>query len=124
MSVTTRLAFACRSTTLVSAGYYPAKVQTSPRDESSQRREPRPRGRCSLPPVYLDYNATTPMDPRVFEAMRPWFLQPSNAGSRTHWYGQQAKQAVDAARAEIAKLLGSQPEEVIFTSGATESNNL
>lgn len=77
-----------------------------------------------MSPVYLDYNATTPMDARVFEAMRPWFLLPANAGSRTHSFGQQAKQAVDLAREEIANLLCAKPEEVVFTSGATESNNL
>lgn len=75
-------------------------------------------------PVYLDYNATTPMDPRVLEAMIPWFLTPSNAGSRTHSYGHRAKEALDHARRQIAGLIGAQPEEVFFTSGATESNNL
>lgn len=75
-------------------------------------------------PVYLDYNATTPLDPRVLEAMMPWLLEPANAGSRTHIYGQRAKSAVDAVREQVATLLDAQPEEVIFTSGATESNNL
>jgi cysteine desulfurase len=75
-------------------------------------------------PVYLDYNATTPMDPRVLQAMIPWFLTPSNAGSRTHTYGQRAKEAVETARRQIAELLNAPPEEVFFTSGATESNNL
>ncbi len=75
-------------------------------------------------PIYLDYNATTPMDPRVLQAMIPWFLAPSNAGSRTHIYGQRAKEAVETARRQIADLLNAPPEEVFFTSGATESNNL
>jgi cysteine desulfurase len=75
-------------------------------------------------PLYLDYNATTPMDPRVLQAMTPWFLIPSNAGSRTHTYGQRAKEAVDTARGQVAELLNAPPEEVFFTSGATESNNL
>ncbi len=75
-------------------------------------------------PIYLDYNATTPMDPRVLAAMTPWFLTPSNAGSRTHVYGQKAKEAVENARKTIAGLLNAAPEEVFFTSGATESNNL
>jgi cysteine desulfurase len=75
-------------------------------------------------PVYLDYNATTPMDPRVLEAMIPWFLTPSNAGSRTHVYGQRAKDAVENARKQVADLIGAKPEEIFFTSGATESNNI
>ena len=75
-------------------------------------------------PVYLDYNATTPMDPRVLDAMTPWFLEPANSGSRTHVYGQRAKEAVENARKQVADLVGASPEEVIFTSGATESNNL
>jgi cysteine desulfurase len=74
--------------------------------------------------VYLDYNSTTPTDPRVFAAMRPYFDEEvGNAGSRTHLYGQRAKQAVEEARQQVADLLGARPEEIIFTSGATESNN-
>jgi cysteine desulfurase len=83
--------------------------------------------RCSqvMKPVYLDYNATTPMDPRVFEAMLPYHLTEfGNAGSRTHIYGQTAKRAVDRARGQLAEVLGAKPEEIIFTSGATESNNV
>jgi len=76
-------------------------------------------------PVYLDYNATTPLDPRVFDAMKPWFLeQPGNAGSRTHLFGLRAKDAVEAARAEVARHFAAAPEEIVFTSGATESNNI
>ncbi len=75
-------------------------------------------------PIYLDYNATTPLDPRVLEAMLPWFNSPSNSGSRTHVYGQRAKEAVETARAQIASVIDRPPEDVIFTSGATESNNL
>src|SRR5262249_6632800 len=76
-------------------------------------------------PLYLDYNATTPLDPRVFEAMRPYFLEEfGNAGSRTHLYGQRAKEAADRARQQVADLLGARSEEIVFTSGATESNNL
>lgn len=76
-------------------------------------------------PVYLDFNATTPLDPRVFEAMREWFLgPPANAGSRTHVYGHRAKDAVEDARTKVANVIAAKPEEIIFTSGATESNNL
>ncbi len=76
-------------------------------------------------PIYLDFNATTPLDPRVFEVMREWYLgPPANAGSRTHIYGHRAKEAVEIARAEVANVISAQPEEIIFTSGATESNNL
>jgi cysteine desulfurase len=78
-----------------------------------------------MKPVYLDYNATTPLDPRVFEAMRPYYqTEVGNAGSRTHIYGQKAKNAVDRARAQIASILGRDAQEIVFTSGATESNNL
>src|SRR4051794_27301377 len=76
-------------------------------------------------PIYLDYNSTTPMDPRVFEAMTPYFLEEvGNAGSRTHVYGQRAKEAVEGARGQVADLLGAKSEEFVFTSGPTESNNL
>jgi cysteine desulfurase len=75
-------------------------------------------------PLYLDYNATAPLDPRVFEAMRPYFLEEvGNAGSRTHVYGQRAKEAVEKARGQVAGLLGARSDEIVFTSGATESNN-
>jgi cysteine desulfurase len=75
-------------------------------------------------PIYLDYNATTPLDRRVFEAMRRYFLDEiGNAGSRTHVYGQRAKEAVETARRQVAALLDASPEELLFTSGATESNN-
>ena len=76
-------------------------------------------------PIYLDYNATTPLDPRVFDAMKPWYLdEPGNAGSRTHEFGRRAKDAVETARGQVAAILSAEPEEIIFTSGATESNNL
>jgi len=76
-------------------------------------------------PLYLDYNATTPIDPRVFEAMTPYFLEEvGNAGSRTHLFGQRAKEASETARGQVAKLLDAKPEEIIFTSGATESDNI
>lgn len=76
-------------------------------------------------PVYLDYNATTPCDPRVAEAMLPYFTSHfGNAASRTHVYGWQAAEAVEYAREQVAKLIGSEPKELVFTSGATEAVNL
>lgn len=78
-----------------------------------------------MKPEYLDYNATTPLDPRVFEVMKDWYLgPPANAGSRTHVYGQRAKEAVEKARQQVADVIAAQPEEIYFTSGATESNNI
>jgi cysteine desulfurase len=74
-------------------------------------------------PIYLDYNGTTPMDPRVVEAMEPFLETEFGNPSSSHWYGIVPKKAVETARRQVAGLLGCSPGEIIFTSGGTESNN-
>ena len=74
-------------------------------------------------PVYLDYNGTTPLDPEVITAMPPFLVEDFGNPSSSHWYGIRPKQAVESARKQVAELINCLPEEIIFTSGGTESNN-
>ena len=80
-----------------------------------------------LTPTYMDYSATTPVDKRVAEKMAKFLTLEGdfgNAASRSHYYGWQAEKAVDKARSQVASLVGADPREIVWTSGATESNNL
>jgi len=80
-------------------------------------------GSSIMKPIYLDYNATTPVLPEVAEAMQPYLTEIFGNPSSTHWYGQQTKKAVEVARKQVADLLGCHTDEIIFTSGGSEANN-
>jgi cysteine desulfurase len=77
-----------------------------------------------VPRIYLDYNASTPIDPRVAAVMRPCLEEAYGNPSSPHWAGRPAREAVERARAQVADLLGAAPDEIVFTSGGSEANNL
>ena len=76
-----------------------------------------------IKPIYPDYNATTPHDPEVIAAMRPYLEEHFGNPYSSHWYGEQTKRAVETAREQVSSLLNCLPSEIVFTSGGTESNN-
>src|ERR671928_879153 len=76
-----------------------------------------------MPPLYLDYNATTPLDPDVLEAMLPYLREHFGNPSSTHAFGKTAHEAVEQARKQVADLLGAEPDEIVFTGGGSEASN-
>lgn len=91
--------------------------------KSSNASVDRQQHREHMKPIYLDYNATTPIDPSVIEAMLPYLHTHHGNPSSTHEYGRMAHEAVDRARAQVAALLGAQPDEIVFTGGGSEASN-
>ena len=78
----------------------------------------------SVSRIYLDHNATTPLDPRVLDAMLPILREDFGNPSSLHWFGQQARAAVDMAREQVAALIGASPGEIVFTGSGTEADNI
>lgn len=102
-----------------------AQASTKAQHEKEMLDQRKEAEQSSLRPLYLDAQATTPMDPRVLDAMLPFCVsQYGNPHSRTHAYGWESESAVEKARKQVADLIGADPREIIFTSGATESNNI